>query len=142
MESRKILYITGIAVAIAISCLFLYFFLLPRGPVCGNGVCEYFETPTKCCIDCDCYPGSICNQTSNKCEKRLFRISNEGVKEIIENYYSSLGKNVTSIEVADIVNVGNKIGRRSIVHFGENPEDWKGVIVTEDEQIIEEEKIG
>jgi hypothetical protein len=110
-------------------------------PICGNGVCELFETPAECCRDCDCYPGAVCNQKLNLCEKKEFGLTDERVKEIIGSYYNSLGKKVVSIDIADIVNVGNKIGRRAIVNF-ENEEEWKAVIVTEDEKIIEEEKIG
>jgi hypothetical protein len=138
--SRNFLLILGIVVLVGIAAFSLYYFILkPKGPVCGNDVCEYFEIPN-CCIDCGCNPGSICNKKLNACEKRAFEISDERVIEIIENYYNSIGKNITSIRIADIVNVDDKIGRRSIVGF--EADEWKAIIVTEDEQVIEEKKIG
>ena len=135
----KIPLILIIALAICIFSILLYLSYKPRTKVCGNNICEYFETPSNCCIDCGCYPGEICNKKLNRCEEKPFELSDERVKELIENYYKSVGKKVSSIEITHIVNIDEKIGRRCIVSFED--ESWMSVIVTEDEKIIEEEPL-
>jgi len=60
-------------VLIGIIAILIFSFLLLRKPkpVCGNGVCEPFESPENCCIDCGCPNGYECKE--NKCVAKEVR---------------------------------------------------------------------
>ncbi len=117
-------------------------------PVCGNGVCEYFEKPDDCCIDCFCYGATeVCNKQKNKCEIRISKLSDEEAKRLIENYYREAYKkgemdfeltNVTDIEN---YNFENKVGKRALIlgihhpEDGEPFEDYGTALVTDDGKV-------
>ncbi len=117
-------------------------------PVCGNGVCEPFEKPDDCCIDCFCYGATeVCSKEKNKCEIKISKLSDEEAKRLIENYYRAAYKkgemdfemtNVTDIEN---YNFENKIGKRALVlgihhpEEGEPFEDYGTALVTDDGKV-------
>lgn len=99
-------------------------------PVCGNGVCDFFETPEQCCIDCGCYGQTeICNKEKNRCEIKLSKLSNEEVKKLIEDYYKkkfeegSFDFELQRVEEIENFNCGNKVGKRALVIGIHHPED-------------------
>lgn len=106
-------------------------------PTCGNGVCELFETPDECCIDCECYGrGEICNITTNKCEVKEVKISDERVRELVIDYFSGQNKNVTSMEIIGPLVWESNIGKEVMVHI-EDQAWFSLVLVTDEEKVIE-----
>ena len=137
MMNRKIFYITVIAAVIVVSSLFLYWSLSHKGPVCGNGVCEYFETPGTCCKDCECWgQGEVCNLKLNKCEKREIRITDERIRELVVQYFGDKGKEVVSMNITGLITWENKLGKNVMVYL-KDQEWFTPVVVTEDEKVIE-----
>jgi hypothetical protein len=87
-----ILILILVVVGLAIS----FYFLIPRnkgefpGKLCGNGICEYFETSEECCIDCGCLGNlEVCNRKANKCEVQIPKISDSEAKRLIQMYYEN-----------------------------------------------------
>lgn len=134
----KILFIS---IVVCVSIFLLFFFYSKYGkikrPVCGNGICEYFETPEDCCRDCECWNlGEVCNLEKNRCEKREIKISDERIKEVVINYFEKQGKEVVSMEIVSLITWNNKLGKNIIVHV-KGVEWFIPLIVTEDEEVIE-----
>jgi hypothetical protein len=135
--NRKLLYILGIIGLIGIIVFFFYFFAKPKGPVCGNNICEYFETPKECCRDCECWGlGEVCNLELNRCEKREINISDERIRELIIQYFENKGKEVVSMYITGLVTWENKLGKNVIVNI-KNQNISTQVVVLEDEKIFE-----
>lgn len=136
-SNKKFLLILGIVVLICIAVFSLYFILKPKGPVCGNGICEYFETPDECCKDCECWgKGEVCNIELNKCEKREIKISDERIKELVTQYFENRGKEVVSMNITSLITWENKLGKNVIVRI-KDQEWFSSVVVTEDEKVTE-----
>lgn len=134
---RKFLLIFGTVALIGIAIFTLYMILGPKGPVCGNNICEYFETPDECCKDCECWgKGEVCNIELNKCEKRQITISDERITELVMQYFANQGKEVVSINITSLITWENKLGKNVIVRI-KDQEWFSSVVVTEDEKVIE-----
>jgi len=106
-------------------------------PVCGNVICESFEGPDSCCLDCPCtIPAEICNNESLICEIPKFPLSDENVKEIAINYSESIG---FIVENTEIVNTGEYNGNVvRIIRVSYQGEEWFTTYgITEEGQVIE-----
>lgn len=125
--------VTLFILAIAIASIFL----LNRGPVCGNNICEPFETPDNCCKDCDCWgKGEVCNIQMNKCEVREINISDQRINELVLEYFQNKSKEVESVKIGDLITMDNKLGKNVMVYI-KGQEWFIGLVVMEDEKIIE-----
>lgn len=106
-------------------------------PICGNNECEPLEGSENCCIDCSCYvPGEVCNIELNKCEKKEFKISDEKIKQLINEYFERKDEKISYMDIVGISNWKNKLVK-SVVVVIEGQEGFISVIVTEDEQVLE-----
>ena len=133
---KKILYIL---VAVALASVFTfaaYTFLLPGRPVCGNNVCELFETPETCCKDCECWNAEVCNMDLNKCEKREINITDERIKELVVQYFGNKGEEVVVMNITSVINWKNTLGKNVMVQVS-GQDSPIPLIVLEDERIIE-----
>lgn len=136
-KNRKVLYIFGLVTVISIAALSLYLILTPKGPVCGNGICDLFETPNECCKDCECWGvGEVCNKELNKCEKREIQITDERIRELVMQYFANRGKEVVSMNITSLITWENKLGKKVMVFVKD--QDWFiSVVVMEDERVFE-----
>lgn len=65
---------------------------------CGNGICEPFENSWNCCDDCSCLNDyEICNKNTHECEIPTIDISDERVKELVEEFYTNQNKTIASM---------------------------------------------
>ncbi|MBI2675073.1 MAG: hypothetical protein HYX24_01345 [Candidatus Aenigmarchaeota archaeon] len=160
--NKLILMVAGLVIIIAAAAVILLFpqnedngtetpALSPTPtpkPVCGNGVCEYFEKPDDCCIDCFCYGATeVCNKQKNRCEIKISKLSSEEAKRLIENYYQeAYKKGGTDFELTNVTdienyNFENKVGKRALVlgiHHpaeGEPFEDYETALVSDDGKV-------
>jgi len=134
---KKILFASIAVALISLVAVFFYLTGTSKGSVCGNGVCEYFETPSTCCKDCECWGlGEVCNLELNKCEKREIQISDERIRELVLQYFENKGKEVVSMNITGLVTWKNKLGKNVMVYVKD--QDWFiPLVVTEDEKVFE-----
>jgi len=106
-------------------------------PTCGNEICEPFESPENCCIDCNCtIPGEICDLKTLKCRMREVNVSDEKAIELVKRYLEERNEKVSSIEVMGIFEWKNKVGKK--VEAKVEGEEWfRAFLVTENEEVIE-----
>ena len=115
--SRKFLFILGIVALIGIATFSLYYFILkPRGPVCGNGICEYGETQDSCCKDCGCY-NQICNLELNICEFAESKLTDDEVNSTLTEYLRYKGWESSLLSITDIANAifQNQVGKGATI---------------------------
>lgn len=62
MKKRNILLISVVLIVIIVILTFGYL-SLPKGPICGNGVCELSEDCNSCEKDCGCKAEEYCDGT-------------------------------------------------------------------------------
>jgi hypothetical protein len=105
-------------------------------PQCGNGKCEPFEGPDNCCIDCKCtIPGEFCNLTTKKCEIQEINISDERIRQLVNEYFQNQNKTIISMEISSTFAWGDKIGKLVKVEI---KDEWiYTVLVTEEGEVIE-----
>jgi len=104
---------------------------------CGNGVCEPFENMENCCDDCGCSSKyEICETATHKCEMPPADISDQKVKELATEYFTSKGKNISSFGLISNTIYQEKPAKSIGVRLQD--EMWSRLlIVTEDEQVFE-----
>jgi hypothetical protein len=112
--SRKVLFIIGIVALIGVAIFYLI--LKTRGPVCGNGICEYGETQDNCCKDCSCY-NQVCNLELNRCEFAESKLTDEEVNSTLTYYLESKGLENNLLNITDIANTvfQNKVGKGATI---------------------------
>jgi len=135
--AKKRLFVIGLAILIGIAASILYLTTTPSKPVCGNNVCELFETPGECCKDCDCWKqGEVCNVNSNKCETRDIKITDERIRELVVQYFEKQGKEVVSMNITSLITWKNKLGKNVMVQIG-GQDSPVPLVVLEDDEVIE-----
>lgn len=135
-KSRKVIYIFIGLFILTITAVSV-FFLIQKSPVCGNDICEPFETPDKCCIDCECWgQGEVCKILRNKCEVKEIEISDERIKQLVLEYFENENKELESMEIGILITLDNKLGKNVVVHI-KDQEWFVPVIVMENETVIE-----
>ena len=115
VKNKKILLIFFFA---AVAVLGWYKFNQPAR-ICGNKICEPFEGPENCCLDCHCLSGWICDEESKKCQKIEMKLSDKRAKELAISSVQNLGKQVNKNIDTPGVNIGRHLLTRGY-HFTSN----------------------
>jgi hypothetical protein len=138
--SRKVLFIFGIAVLVGVVAFSLYYFILkPKGPVCGNGICEYGETQDNCCKDCGCY-NQICNLEFNRCEFAESKLTDDEVNSTLTYYLESKGLESSLLNITDIANTifQNQVGKGATI-FLKDRHFLNGIVLDNGTALVMEE---
>ena len=130
VKNKKILLIFFFA---AVAALGWYKFNQPAR-ICGNKICEPFEGPENCCLDCHCLSGWICDKESKKCQKIEMKLSDKRAKELAISSLQNRGKQVEKIEVLGVGRAFGKLIKKIKIDTLSGEVYYLGI--TEEEKVI------
>jgi len=130
VKSKKILLIFFFVV---LSALGWYKFKRPPR-ICGNKICEPFEGPENCCLDCHCLSGWVCDKESKKCQKIEMKLSDERAEELAVSYFQNLGKEVKKMEILGVGKAFGKLIKKIKIDTLSDEIYYLGI--TEEEKVI------